>query len=77
MPLVTIFDGATSFLTCRASWRDSHWIVLLDQTERAFPEALNSFNDEYTKYHVNDGGLEQFVDIPKTISITIFQEAWI
>jgi hypothetical protein len=75
VPLVTIFDGATSFLTCRASWRDAHWIVLLDQTERAFLESRNSFNDEYTKHHVHDGGLEPIADIPKAISIAIFKEA--
>lgn len=49
LPYVTIFDGANGFLTWRDCWRDSHWIVILDQTEPAFREAADALNREYVQ----------------------------
>lgn len=46
-PHVVIFNGATSFLRWRHTWRNSHWIVLLNRTDSFFHEAVSELNQEY------------------------------
>lgn len=72
-PAVIIFNGATSFLRWRDSWRTSHWIVLLDRTEPRFDEAVQTLNQEYILNRVENLLLEP-LPAPQGIEIIAYQE---
>ncbi|CAG1007613.1 hypothetical protein ANRL4_03774 [Anaerolineae bacterium] len=46
-PPITILVGANSYLKHYAKWHNSHQIILLDRTERAFQAAVDSLNESY------------------------------
>jgi hypothetical protein len=74
IPTVVIFDGAKSFLKWRTFWGQSHWVVLLDQTEPDFDVAIQTFNNEYIMSPVHDRELFGFPHAPKHIPIATYQE---
>ncbi|GCE12505.1 hypothetical protein [Tengunoibacter tsumagoiensis] len=76
IPSFVIFNGASSFLKCRDVWRQSHWVVLLDQTERDFDIAIQAFNDEYAMSPVEERDVPEFlinIQVPH-IPIAIYQD---
>ena len=74
IPRVVIFDGAISFLKWGASYHYPHCIVLLAQTEPEFDAAVQVFNENYMKNHLNDVVFKKPLTIPKGIPISIYQE---
>jgi hypothetical protein len=74
MPAVIIFDGSTSYLKWRAFWRHPHCIVLLDQTEPGFDAAVQTFNEECIKNHLNDMAFKTQLKAPKGVPVSIYQE---
>jgi len=44
VPDILVFDGAKSFLKWHPNWPNSHWVVLLDRTEREFGPAVEKLN---------------------------------
>ncbi len=74
MPLVTIFDGATSFLKSRNTWRHPHCIVLFDQTEPEFDAAVQAFNEDFIKNHLDDVDLKRQIKVPAKVPISVYQE---
>lgn len=74
IPTVVIFDGAKSFLKWRTIWNQSHWVVLLDQTEPDFELAVQAFNYEYMMTPVHDRELFGFPLAPTHIPIAMYQE---
>lgn len=74
IPLVIIFDGAASFLKWQASWRFSHAIVLLDQTEPGFDAAIQVFNVESIKNYLDDVVFKSKFKPPKGIHVSVYQE---
>ena len=76
IPTIIIFEGATSFLRWRNFWRQSHWVVLFDQTELEFDVAVQAFNGEYIMSSVNDREISNFPLIPTHIPTAMYQEAY-
>ncbi len=74
LPHVTIFDGASAFIKWRDNWRNSHWIILLDRTERHFHEATEIINYEYSSRVEVDETLN-LPTIPPPVEIVLYQEA--
>lgn len=76
MPFVTIFDGAAGFLKWRDKWRNSHWIVMLDETETQFEDAVNAFNHEYLDSHADT--TPSLPDLLSPVSVMAYEEvtAW-
>lgn len=72
-PAVVIFNGATSFLRWRDSWRTSHWIVLLDRTEPHFDEAVQTCNQEYISNRAENLLLEP-LPAPRGLEFIAYQE---
>lgn len=74
IPEVVLFDGANSFLNWGASYHYPHCIVLLAQTDPEFDAAVQVFNENFMKNHLDDVVFKQALKIPKGISISIYQE---
>jgi hypothetical protein len=74
IPTVVIFDGAKSFLRWRTYWCQSHWVVLLDQTEPDFDIAIQAFNYEYVMSPIHSRELLGFPLAPAHIPTTMYQE---
>lgn len=73
-PLVTIFDGATSFLKSREIWHHSHHIALFDQTEPEFDAGVQAFNEDFIKNHLDDMDISRLIKIPVRIPLSIYLE---
>lgn len=74
IPKVVIFDGAKSYLKWGYNYRNAHCIVLLAVTEPEFDAAVQTFNENFTKYHLDDVVFKKRLDLPKGIPISIYQE---
>lgn len=74
IPLVAIFDGATSFLKSREIWHDSHHIALFDQTEPEFDAGVQAFNEDFIKHHLDNVDLSRPIKIPVQVPLSIYQE---
>ena len=75
MPSVVIFDGSTSFLKWKAYWSHPHCVVIFDQTERDFDAAIQVFNEEFIKNHLDEEvDLNLSLEIPKRLPLSIYQE---
>lgn len=70
---ITIFDGANGFLKLRDFCRDSHWIVLLDRTERNFFSAVEQLNNDFS-YRESDEIPADFPLLPKGLEAMVFTE---
>lgn len=73
VPYLTIFDGALSFLKWRDSWRQTHWIAVLDRTETHFPEAVNVLNQQYVTDRMN-AEIPVLPTLPAGMEILLFKE---
>lgn len=74
IPTVVVFDGAKSFLKWRTFWLQSHWVVLLDQTELDFDLAIQAFNHEYVMSSAHERDVCGFPLAPTNIPVAIYQE---
>ncbi len=74
MPNVVIFDGAMSYLKWRTFWSHPHCIILFDQTEPGFDAAIQIFNEECIKNHLDDVVFKEQLTAPKGVPISIYQE---
>ncbi len=74
IPEVVIFDGAKSYLKWAYNYRYAHCIVLLASTEPEFDAAVQTFNESFTKYHLDDVVFKKRLNLPKGIPISIYQE---
>lgn len=73
-PDLVVFDGAAGFMKWRDSFPDSHLLVLLDQTENLFMEAVRRLNYEYS-CRLDDDKLPDFFPAPPPgIELTFFRE---
>ena len=75
VPLVTVFDGAASFLKARNAWQCSHSIVLFDLTEPEFEAGRQAFNMNFIKNHLDETTINWQLNIPTGLQISIHQEA--
>lgn len=73
-PDVVIFDGAAGFMKWRDSFRESHLLILLDQTEPLFMEAVQRLNYEYSCRLDDDGLPNFFPEPPLGTELTFFRE---
>ncbi len=74
VPAVTIFDGASSFVKWRDSFRHSSWIVLIDRTERLASDGADLLNSEYLQYRIEGESVPETPPVPAGIELTIFKE---
>lgn len=74
-PPVVIFDGALSFLRMREAWRESHWVVILDRTERDFDDAVAVVNKEYMKYRAAKSRTLSLQAIPRGVEVVFYEES--
>lgn len=74
IPVFVIFDGAMSFLKWRDYWRQSNWVVLLDQTESDFDTAIHTFNEECVKNEVKKANLGIPLSVPSRMPVAVYQE---
>lgn len=75
VPSVTIFDGASGFLKWRDYWRNSHWIVVLDNTELHFMDAVYEINEGYRRSNrLSKGEIQNIPSIPSGVELVIYQE---
>lgn len=72
-PYASLFDGALSFLKWRETWRQTHWIVVLDRTEPHFAEAVSILNQEYISDRID---AEQSIvpRLPDGMDVLLFKE---
>lgn len=73
-PAVVIFDGAASFAGLRDDFRDSSWIVLIDQAERLAEEAVELLNNEYLQNRIEGSRGPDAPDAPAGVEMSVFQE---
>ncbi len=74
-PDLVIFDGAAGFMKWRDSFRESHLLIVLDQTEALFMEAVQRLNYEYS-CRVDDDALPDFCpEPPPGTELTFFRES--
>lgn len=72
-PPIVIFDGSNGYLRHHPKWLMSHQIVVLDRTERAFQDAVDSVNQRYTRRAESKQGKLTF-DLPYGVEAIIFQD---
>lgn len=72
-PPIVIFDGSNGYLRHHPKWLTSHQIVMLDRTERAFPDAVDSINQRYIRRAENTQTKLRF-DLPDAVEAVSFQE---
>lgn len=76
-PCVVVFDGAAAFIRWRDYWRASHWIVLLDSTDRQFYDGVEVLNAEWRQnrlQNVPPEGLGLRGPIPDCVEALIYQD---
>lgn len=73
-PDLVIFDGALGFLKWRDYFRGSNWLVLLDQAESGFNEALETLNNLYLQRSGSDPNLDSIPSLPDGVEMIYFQE---
>jgi len=74
VPDLVIFDSAAGFLKWRDYLRHSHWVVLLDRTEKLFVEACDMVNQEYIQNRVENDWCGDIPAKPESIELIIFEE---
>lgn len=74
-PTVVVFDGAASFAKLRDDFRDSSWIVLIDQAERLADEAIDLLNGGYLQNRIEGSCGPDTPNVPAGVEMSIFQEA--
>jgi hypothetical protein len=72
-PPIVIFDGSNAYLRHHPKWLMSHQIVVLDRTERAFQDAVDSVNQRYTRRAESKHGKLNF-DLPYGVEAIVFQD---
>jgi hypothetical protein len=73
IPFAAILDGADSFLRWRDTWPESHWIVVLDRTERAFDDAVQAFNEGYQRGIAAGTGPLNIPSPPVGVELSIYR----
>jgi hypothetical protein len=66
-----MFDGAMGFLKWKEMFADRNWIVILDQTDLHFPNAVAQLNQDYS-YRSEAKRNIQFPQVPNGIEATFF-----
>jgi hypothetical protein len=66
-----IFDGASGFLKWKEMFADRDWIVILDQTDTYFPNAVAQLNQDYS-YRSETQRNIQLPQVPSGIEVTFF-----
>lgn len=66
-----IFDGAIGFLKWKEMFADQDWIVILDQTDLHFPNAVSQLNQDYSRRSESGRNIE-FPQLPNGIEATFF-----
>ena len=66
-----IFDGASGFLKWKEMFVDRDWIVILDQTDSYFPNAVAQLNQDYS-YRSETQRNIQLPQVPSGIEVTFF-----
>jgi hypothetical protein len=74
VPPLVIFDGAGGFLRWRERWRQSHWLVILEQTAAATDEAVAAFNQEYVQRRLSDDLPANFPAPPPGVELAYYEE---
>lgn len=74
IPEVIVFDGAKSYLKWSTYWNYPHCIVLLAQSEPEFDEAVQVFNENFIKHHLDDVIFKTPLKISKGVPISVYQE---
>ena len=73
-PRLVIFDGTVGFLKWRHNWPHCNWVVILDQTEPRFTEAVQIVNEEYLS-RISDGELRLPQPPPLSVELVSFTVA--
>jgi hypothetical protein len=74
VPNVVIFDGAAGFMKWRDSFPESHLLVVLDQTDALFTEAVHRLNYEYS-CRIENEVLPKSFPVPQPgMELTLFRE---
>lgn len=66
-----IFDGASGFLKWKEMATDRNWIVILDQTDSHFANAIAQLNKDYSYRSENQVSV-QFPQVPGGIEVMLF-----
>ena len=74
-PYAVLFDGPRAFLKLRHYWYDSHWVVVLDRTQREFTEAADTLCAEYVQDRSCNGRAALKAGVPRGVEMISFQEA--
>jgi hypothetical protein len=74
IPDIVIFDGAAGFMKWRDSFQKSHLLIMLDQTEPLFMEAVQRLNYEYSCRLENDVLPTSFPNPQPGVELTFFRE---
>ena len=73
---ITIFDSASGFLKWRDNWQQSQWVVLLDRTETAFEEAVNTLNRESCNHlYLSDNEPINLPEPPQGVDMLVYKRA--
>jgi hypothetical protein len=66
-----IFDGASGFLKWKEMFADRDWIVILDQTDTYFPNAVSQLNQDYS-YRSEIQRNIQLPQVPSGVEVMLF-----
>lgn len=66
-----IFDGASGFLKWRELFADRSWIVILDQADLHFPNAVAQLNQDYS-YRSDVQRKIEFPQVPSGVEVMFF-----
>jgi hypothetical protein len=69
---IVVFDGSKAFLRWRGLWPHSHWIVILDRTERDFGSAVETLNEAYTAYRRETANLDHLPSPPGGVEMMAY-----
>jgi hypothetical protein len=68
-----IFDGALGYLRWRDHWVASSRIVVLDRTDRNWPDAVEVLNRDYVERRCSDRLALEIPEVPGTIEIMAYE----
>lgn len=72
-PHLVILDGSLSYLSQYQSWRSSHMVCVLDQTESQFSAAADEVNQAYYRRSNGNTATIELPLVPAGIEVMLFQ----
>lgn len=75
---VVVFDSALAFIRWRDFWRGSHWLVLLDRTDRQYWDGAQALNDEWRQNRLDNMPPQQIGlrgPIPDCVEAVLYEDA--